>query len=211
MRKLNLAIKRCVDFLGSFLGLTILSPFLIVIAIIIKLTSRGTVFFCQERLGKNGKIFKIIKFRTMVMGAEKKGDGLFVYGTNDNRITGIGKILRKTSLDELPQLINVLKGDMSLVGPRPPVVYFPYDGYKSYPDWAKKRFEMRPGITGLAQVRTRTTAPWDERIKIDNEYVKKFNVWMDLVIILKTFAAVIGSKNIYPESKEQINNNKENN
>ena len=208
MRKMNLAIKRCVDFVGSLLGLVILSPLFLIIALIIKLTSKGTVFFLQDRLGRNGKTFKIIKFRTMVMGAEKKGDGLFVYGTNDNRITGIGKILRKTSLDEIPQLINVFKGDMSIVGPRPPVTYFPYKGYEGYPNWAKKRFQMRPGITGLAQIRTRTTAPWDERIVIDNEYVDKFSVLFDVKIILKTFSAVLGSKNIYPESKEQINNDK---
>lgn len=208
MRKMNLAVKRCADLLGSFVGLVILSPFLLIVAIIIKLTSKGSIFFLQERLGKDGKIFRIIKFRTMVMGAEKKGDGLFVYGTNDNRITSIGKILRKTSLDEIPQLINVFKGDMSIVGPRPPVTYFPYDGYENYPDWAKKRFQMRPGITGLAQVRTRTTAPWDERIVIDNEYVDKFNLLFDLKVIFRTFTAVLGSKNIYPESIEQINNDK---
>lgn len=208
MRQINLIIKRCADFLGSLIGLVILLPLLLIIALIIKLTSKGTVFFLQDRLGKGGKTFKIIKFRTMVMGAEKKGDGLFVYGTNDNRITAIGKILRKTSLDEIPQLINVFKGDMSIVGPRPPVTYFPYAGYENYPDWAKKRFQMRPGITGLAQIRTRTTAPWDERIVIDNEYVDKFNVLFDLKIIFKTFIAVLGSKNIYPESKEQINNDK---
>lgn len=206
MRKLNLAIKRIADFIGSLAGLTILSPFFLIISCIIKLTSKGTVFFLQDRLGRGGKPFKIIKFRTMVMNAEKQGDGLFVYGTTDNRITGIGRILRKTSLDEIPQLINVIKGDMSVVGPRPPVTYFPYEGYEGYPDWAKKRFEMRPGITGLAQVRTRTTAPWDERIKIDNEYVDKFSVLFDLKIIFQTFAAVLFSKNIYPESREQIQN-----
>ena len=208
MRKMNLAIKRCVDFLGSLIGLIILSPFLAITAILIKATSKGPVFFLQDRLGKDGKIFRIVKFRTMVEGAEKKGDGLFVYGTDDNRITRIGKILRKTSLDEIPQLINVLKGDMSIVGPRPPVTYFPYDGFEGYPDWAKKRFQMRPGITGLAQVKTRTTAPWDERIVIDNEYIEQFNVLLDLKIIFQTFAAVLGGKNIYPESKEQIDNEK---
>ena len=208
MRKMNLAIKRCVDFLGSLIGLIVLSPFLSITAILIKATSKGPVFFLQDRLGKDGKTFRIIKFRTMVEGAEKKGDGLFVYGTDDSRITGIGKILRKTSLDEIPQLINVVKGDMSIVGPRPPVTYFPYEGYEGYPDWAKKRFQMRPGITGLAQVKTRTTAPWDERIVIDNEYIEQFNVLLDLRIIFQTFAAVLGAKNIYPESKEQIDNEK---
>ena len=144
------------------------------------------------------------------MGAEKKGDGLFVYGTEDNRITAVGKILRKTSMDELPQLLNVLNGDMSIVGPRPPVTYHPYEGFEGYPEWAKKRFEMRPGITGLAQVRKRVTAPWDDRIVIDNEYVDNFNLLLDLKVILKTVTAVLGRKNIYPESKMQINNEKEN-
>lgn len=208
MHQINFLIKRCMDFLGSLIGIVILSPVILIIALIIKLTSKGTVFFLQDRLGKKGKIFKIIKFRTMVMGAEKTGDGLFVYGTNDSRITGIGKILRKTSLDEIPQLFNVLKGEMSIVGPRPPVTYFPYLGYENYPDWAKRRFLMRPGITGLAQIRTRTTAPWDERILIDNEYIDKFDILLDLKIIFKTFVAVLCGKNIYPESEEQIDNTK---
>lgn len=206
MRRINLFVKRCIDILGSLIGLVILSPLFLIIALIIKFTSKGTVFFLQERLGRRGRTFNIIKFRTMVMGAEKKGDGLFVYGTNDDRITSIGKILRKTSLDEIPQLINVLKGDMSIVGPRPPVTYFPYKGYDEYPNWAKKRFQMRPGITGLAQIKTRTTAPWDERIVIDNEYVDSFSILFDLKIICKTFVVVLVRKNIYPESKEQINN-----
>ncbi len=209
MRQLNLAVKRCADVLGSLIGLIVLSPLLLIIALAVRLTSKGTAFFLQDRLGRNGKPFKIIKFRTMVMGAEKKGDGLFVYGTNDSRITGIGKILRKMSLDEIPQLINVLKGDMSIVGPRPPVTYHPYKGYEGYPEWAKKRFAMRPGMTGLAQVRIRVTAPWDERIKLDNEYVDQFSILLDLKIILGTFPAVLGSKNIYPEFKEQIENKKQ--
>lgn len=209
MRKINLVIKRCMDFIGAVIGLIIFSPVFLIIAISIKVSSKGTVFFLQERIGKNGRIFKILKFRTMVMGAEKTGDGLFVFGTNDGRITKIGKILRKTSLDEIPQLINVIKGDMSFVGPRPPVTYFPYKGYENYPDWTKKRFVMRPGITGLAQIKTRTTAPWDDRIVIDNEYVDKFNLFFDLKILIKTFFVVLGGKNIYPDSKEQINNRKD--
>lgn len=209
MRSIQLLVKRGADCIVSLLFLLLLSPLFLCIAIIIKATSEGTVFFLQDRLGLNGKVFKIIKFRTMVMGAEKKGDGLFVYGSNDSRITGIGNLLRKTSLDELPQLVNVIKGDMSLVGPRPPVTYYPYDGYANYPDWAKKRFEMRPGITGLAQVRTRATVPWDDRIRIDNEYVDHFHLLLDLSILLQTVTAVLGHKNIYPESKTQIQNTKE--
>ncbi len=206
MKQVNLFLKRLFDFTGSMIGLLVLLPLFTVISLAIKFSSQGHVFFFQNRLGRNGHVFKIIKFRTMVEGAEKKGDGLFVYGTEDARITRIGKLLRKTSLDELPQLINVIKGDMSIVGPRPPVVYYPYDGYDGYPEWARKRFQMRPGITGLAQIRTRTTAPWDERILIDNEYIDRFNIFFDLRILFETFFAVLKSKNIYPESKEQINN-----
>lgn len=201
--------KRLLDVLLSAIALIVLSPVLLIIALLIKITSRGPVFFCQERLGKGGMVFKIIKFRTMVVNAEQIGDGLFVYGNNDKRITTIGKLLRKTSLDELPQLINVLLGNMSIIGPRPPVTYFPYNGFENYPEWAKKRFWVRPGITGLAQIKTRATAPWDKRIEIDNEYVDHISVWQDVKIFLGTFKAVLFRKNVYPESKEQIDNTKE--
>lgn len=202
-------VKRMLDILVSGIALIVLSPVLLIIALLIKVTSQGPVFFSQERLGKDGVTFRIIKFRTMVVNAEKIGDGLFVYGNNDKRITKIGKILRKTSLDELPQLFNVFIGSMSIIGPRPPVTYFPYKGFENYPAWAKKRFQVRPGITGLAQIKTRTTAPWDKRIEIDNEYVDLISIWQDVKIFFGTFAAVLFRKNVYPESKEQIDNTKE--
>jgi len=159
MKRINLCLKRIIDIIGSLVGLVILSPVFLVIALFIKMDSPGPVFFVQDRLGLRGRTFRIIKFRTMVVNAENIGDGLRVKSERDPRITKVGRILRATSLDELPQLINVLKGDMSLVGPRPPATYHPYDGYAKYPEWAKKRFEMRPGITGLAQVRLRNSAP----------------------------------------------------
>ena len=187
--------KRLLDFLLSGIALIVLSPVLLIMAVLIKISSRGPVFFCQERLGKDGKTFKIIKFRTMVVNAEKLGDGLFVYGDNDKRITKIGKFLRKTSLDELPQLFNVFMGSMSLIGPRPPVTYFP--------------FQVRPGISGLAQIKTRTAAPWDKRIEIDNEYVDHMSMWQDARILFGTISAVLFRQNVYPESKEQIDNTKE--
>ena len=140
-------IKRILDLVLSLMALIILMPLMIVIAILIKIDSKGSVFFLQERLGKNGKVFKIIKFRTMIVGAEKKG--LRISGENDNRITKIGNILRNTSIDEIPQLLNIIKGDMSLVGPRPPVTYFPYK-YNEYSDVQKKRFEVKPGITRIS-------------------------------------------------------------
>ncbi len=197
MRKLNLGIKRCIDIIGSILGLIILSPLLIVVSVLIKITAPGPIFFRQERLGYKVNVFKIIKFRTMVVNAEYMGSGLKVKDDSDDRITKIGHILRKTSFDEFPQLFNVLKGDMSLVGPRPPVTYHPYKGYEGYQERAKKRFDMRPGMTGLAQAKVRNSATWDERIVYDVEYVEKFNVFFDISILIQTVFTVLNSKNIY--------------
>lgn len=197
MRTLKLITKRTIDIVGSLIGLIILSPAFVIIGLCIKLTSEGPVFFRQERLGKNGKVFNIIKFRTMIVNAENLGEGLRVSTEDDPRITKVGKVLRATSLDELPQLINVVKGDMSLVGPRPPATYHPYDGYANYPEWAKKRFEMRPGITGLAQVNVRNSVSWNERIEVDNQYVDAFGIWLDAKIILRTFYRIVKPENVY--------------
>ncbi|KRG09600.1 sugar transferase [Lederbergia galactosidilytica] len=196
MRKFNLFIKRVIDFIGSLIGVVIISPILIFIALAIKLSSKGPVFFKQERLGKDGKIFKIIKFRTMIVNAEKIGSGLFVKTDSDNRITKIGKLLRATSLDELPQLLNVLFGEMSLVGPRPPVPQHPYN-YDEYSDFQRKRFEMKPGMTGLTQVTVRNSVSWEERIPIDVEYIERFNIWLDIKILLKTFQKLFKRESIY--------------
>ncbi len=196
-RELNLIGKRAIDLIGSLLGLVVLSPLLIVVAIWIKLDSKGPVFFYQERLGKNGETFNIIKFRTMVENAENIGSGLFTKSQDDPRITKSGSFLRKTSVDELPQLLNVLLGEMSLVGPRPPVTYFPYKGYISYPPWEKIRFTMRPGITGLAQVEVRKAKDWDERIKLDIEYVNNFNILLDFKILFHTVQKITHSEDVY--------------
>lgn len=202
MRGIQLCIKRFFDLFISLISLIILSPLFLIIAIVIKATSKGPVFFKQERLGKKGKTFKIIKFRTMIVNAEHIGDGLRVSSASDPRITKIGKILRATSLDELPNLINTLLGTMSLVGPRPPATYHPYDGYENYPEWAKKRFKMRPGITGLAQATVRNSATWDERIQIDNEYVEKFSLWLDIKVLFLTVKRVLKAEDIYGSSKK---------
>lgn len=200
MKAINLFIKRLIDFFGSLVGIIVISPILGIIALCIKVTSKGPVFFRQDRLGKNGRVFKILKFRTMVVNAEKIGDGLSIKSENDDRITKVGKVLRATSLDELPQLFNVILGQMSLVGPRPPVTYHPYDGYENYPNWAKKRFTMRPGVTGLTQVTVRNSVSWDERIKVDNQYVETFSIWYDIGILLKTVCRLFKSENIYMEA-----------
>lgn len=197
MKKFQLGIKRIMDIMGSLFGIVLLVPLLLLVYIAIKVTSRGPALFLQERLGTNGKTFRIIKFRTMVQNAENIGDGLSVKTSKDPRITPIGSFLRKTSLDELPQLFNILKGDMSIVGPRPPVTYYPYDGYERYPDWAKERFSMKPGLTGLAQVTVRNSVSWDERIRIDLQYIHDFSILLDLKIILKTVKRVLRPSSIY--------------
>lgn len=201
MRNMNLFIKRLFDFFGSFIGIIILSPFLITVAIAIKFTSKGPVFFKQKRVGKDGKIFNIIKFRTMVVNAEKMGTGLFVKTEEDNRITRVGKFLRATSLDELPQLFNVLVGQMSLVGPRPPVPHHPYK-YEDYSDTQLRRFRMKPGMTGLTQVTVRNSVSWDERIVVDVEYVDNFNILLDIKILFKTFMKLFKKESIYLENNE---------
>ena len=186
MKKCQLFFKRFADIFVCVIALCILWPVFLIISIAIKCNSKGPVFFLQERLGFKGKTFKILKFRTMVVNAEYIGDGLRVKSEKDNRITSVGRFLRATSLDELPQLFNVICGDMSLVGPRPPVTYHPYDGYNNYPDWAKIRFDMRPGITGLAQATVRNFATWDERIKIDVKYISGFSLWLDIKVLFLT-------------------------
>ncbi|WP_188656113.1 sugar transferase [Pontibacillus salipaludis] len=194
-------IKRLIDILGSIIGIILISPIIIIISILIKVSSSGPVFFRQRRLGKNGQVFKIIKFRTMIVDAEKKGDGLTVKNESDNRITNVGRFLRATSLDELPQLFNVIRGQMSLVGPRPPVTYFPYKGYENYPHWAKKRFMMNPGVTGLTQVTVRNSVSWNERIEVDNNYIDNFNVVLDIKILLRTIFKLFKNENIYMSKK----------
>lgn len=204
MVKVHLFFKRFFDFLLSLLGLIILSPFFIIIAIIIKCDSKGPVFFKQDRRTKNGKIFRMYKFRSMVVSAEQQGAGLFNY-KDDPRVTKVGRFMRNTSIDELPQLLNVLKGDLSLVGPRPCVSYELGD-YESLNKRYKKRFEMRAGITGLAQIKGRNENSWDEKVEFDNQYIelfKKQGLWLDIKILFGTVAKVFKSKNIYEEKSDE--------
>ncbi len=201
MNKFNKAVKRIFDFICSTLGLIILSPFLIIIAIRIKTDSDGPVFFRQIRVGEKNKEFEILKFRTMVVDAEKLGRQITV--GNDSRITKIGAFLRKYKLDELPQLINVFKGDMSLVGPRPEVPRY----VKLYNDKQKKVLQVKPGITDLASIRYRdenellgeaenpdefyinTIMP--DKLALNLEYIDRNNVFIDIYIILKTIIKCI--------------------
>lgn len=197
-------VKRIIDVLISVLGLVLLSPVFFIVAMAIKMDSMGPVIFKQKRLGRNGKIFEIYKFRSMCEGAEKGG----VYEKKgDSRVTKIGKIIRKTSIDEIPQFINILKGEMSLIGPRPPLTYHPWT-FEDYTDKQKKMFNVRPGVTGWAQVNGRKEVEWNRRIELNIEYVEKMSLAFDVSIFIKTISKVLGMKdnlNIYETVEEKIN------
>src|SRR3989344_5445053 len=174
--------KRIFDILGAIMGLIILTPLFVIVIILIKIDSPGSIFFKQERMGKNGRPFYPFKFRTMVEGAVHKGLG-YTVSNNDERITKIGALLRKYGIDELPQLINVLKGEMSIVGPRPTLRY----QVEKYNDFEKKRLLVLPGLAGLALIHGRNSLSWEERIKYDVWYVEHWSLWLDIKIIFKTF------------------------
>jgi undecaprenyl phosphate N,N'-diacetylbacillosamine 1-phosphate transferase len=190
--QLQLALKREIDILAALLGIIVTLPLLLAIAIGIKVSGPGPVFFRQDRVGFGSRIFKLIKFRTMIDGAALLGKGLAVE-KEDIRITPFGKFLRKTSLDELPQLFNVLKGDISLVGPRP--VLKEHLGY--YNDFHHRRHEMKPGITGLATINGRCSIPWSKRIEWDVKYVDTFSLSLDFKILWKTAWLVLQGENTY--------------
>lgn len=176
-------IKRAIDILGSFLGGLLISPILIIIAILIRIKLGSPIFFTQDRVGKDGKVFKIVKFRTMLEAYDKFGEPL----SDKERVTSFGNFLRSTSLDELPELINVLKGDMSLVGPRPLLVEY----IDLYSKEQFRRHEVRPGMTGLAQVNGRNNLNWDEKFKMDVEYVDNVNLLLDIKILFLTIFKVL--------------------
>ncbi|MCK4394308.1 sugar transferase [Candidatus Bipolaricaulota bacterium] len=184
--RLQLTLKRVLDILISFIGLVLLSIPFAIIATAIKLDSKGPVFFRQERIGLNGRIFKTWKFRTMVAGAVNQGLGYNV-AKRDSRITRVGRVLREWGLDELPQLINVLKGEMSIVGPRPTLEY----QVERYDDFQRRRLLVKPGITGWALIHGRNLLTWEERIKYDVWYVDHRSIWLDLWIMLKTIWVVL--------------------
>ena len=179
--------KRSLDLLLSLAALLVLSPLIVIVALIVKLGSKGPIFFTQERPGKDMKIFKVYKFRTMVQDAVKyQKVGVEVTG-NDSRITPFGKFLRRYKIDELAQLINILKGDMSIVGPRPTLP----DYIDQYEEWELKRFYVRPGLTGLAQINGNIYLQRQEKSMYDIKYVEKISFLNDMKIILKTVAIVI--------------------
>ena len=175
--------KRVIGFVISLIALIVLSPVILIVGILVYIKLGSPIIFKQERPGKDGKIFKMYKFRTMLDSCNKFGEAL----PDEERLTKFGKILRSTSLDELPELINVIKGDMSLVGPRPLLVEY----LELYSDEQKKRHNVRPGITGWAQVNGNIYLPWEKRLLLDSEYVDRISFMFDLRILVKTVAIVL--------------------
>ena len=208
-RKIELALKRAVDILGAVVGLVLFSPIMLVISLAIKLTSPGPVIFTQNRFGKKGVRFPFYKFRSMYWNVDDQIHQEYVTSLikgehekinqgdeekplykikSDPRVTRVGKIIRKASIDELPQFFNVLKGEMSLVGPRPPI---PYEVEKYEPWHLRRILEVKPGITGLWQVDGRSKTSFDDMVRLDLRYVQSWSLWLDIKILLKTIRAVV--------------------
>lgn len=197
-----LILKRIIDIIGSIIGIVLVSPVLLVTAVLIKLESKGRIFFSQTRVGLHGKEFKIYKFRSMVDGAEalrksiehkNEMSGPMFKVRGDPRITKIGRFIRKTSIDELPQLINVLKGEMSLVGPRPSLP----SEVEKFESWMLKRLEVKPGLTCYWQVSGRNNICFEDWMKLDIDYVNNRNMQLDIKLIFKTIILLFGDKNAY--------------
>lgn len=183
--------KRFFDIVFSLLFLILLFPVYLITAIAVKLDSKGPVFYRQERLGKDGKVFYMYKFRSMCVGAEQTGTGVYS-GKDDSRVTRVGRILRSTSIDELPQAWNILKGDMSFIGPRPPLTYHPWP-VEEYSEEQWGMFRVRPGITGWAQIHGRKDVEWNLRIRLNNWYIDHLSLGLDVKIIFKTFFKVLSN------------------
>jgi len=199
---LNRALKRALDIVGSLIGLILAAPLLALLAVAIKLDSRGPVFFIQERMGENARCFWMVKLRTMVDGAEEMLPELASLESlpspvfklrDDPRVTRVGRFLRRTSLDELPQLWNVLKGEMSLVGPRPEETRV----VRLYNDWHRQRLAVKPGLTGPMQVNGRADLGLNERVRLELEYIRNCSTWKDLCILARTVVAVVSGRGAY--------------
>lgn len=210
MKYFNLGIKRAFDILSSGILIVLLTPLWILISIAIKLDSEGPVFFKQGRRTKDGRVFQMLKFRSMVVNAEHMGTGLFNY-ENDPRVTKVGRKLRDSSLDELPQLFNIFMGDMSVVGPRPCVTYELGD-FDTLNRKYKKRFQVKAGLTGLAQIKGRNDISWDEKVTYDNEYVDMFNrigFLADIQIGIESMFQAFRHEKIYEKKMDASMNDEE--
>lgn len=191
-RRIQLTLKRTLDIVISFTVLTLLLPLIGLIALAIRLDDGGPVLYVQDRMSKDGKVFRCYKFRTMVMGAENEGLGLEV-SRGDPRITRVGQFLRRWTLDEIPQLFNVLKGDMSIVGPRPTVP----SQVARYTPWQRHRLDVKPGMAGWAWIHGRNNPPWAKRIELDIWYVDHWSLWLDFYILFKAFLMLFRREGLY--------------
>jgi lipopolysaccharide/colanic/teichoic acid biosynthesis glycosyltransferase len=191
-------VRRALDILLAGLALAVTSPVLAAAAVAIRLESRGPVIYRQRRVGRHGEPFELWKLRTMVSGAEAMGHGIYVL-EGDARITRVGRLLRRLSLDELPNLVNVLKGDMAIVGPRPTI----QEQVDRYTDRQRRRLEVKPGITGWAQINGRSSLPWPERIELDVWYVDNRSMWLDLRILARTARMLATGHGLYSEDPKQ--------
>ena len=210
MYYINLFFKRLFDILSTLIVIILLIPIWIIIPIAIKCDSKGPVFFKQERRTKKGKVFKMLKFRSMVVNAESIGTGLFNY-KNDPRVTKVGRFLRNTSIDELPQLFNIFVGQMSVVGPRP-CVKNELGDFDTLNKKYKKRFQMKAGLTGLAQTKGRNDIEWDKKVELDNEYIdkfKKYGVFYDIKILFMSVIKVFKKENIYENKVDGVSDDVE--
>lgn len=187
-------MPRAVDIVISVVALVVLSPVLAIAAVAIALGSRGPAIYRQRRVGKGGEVFELLKLRTMVQGSDPVGVGIAI-ARDDPRVTRTGRFLRRTSLDEIPNLFNVLRGEMAIVGPRPTIPA----QVVSYTPHQRRRHEVRPGLTGWAQVQGRAGIPWEERIELDVEYVERRSAWLDLRILLKTVWLLVTGHGLAPD------------
>lgn len=194
-------IKHILDKIFGVILLILLSPILAIIAIAIKIDSNGPVIFKQKRLGKNGNIFEIYKFRTMYVDAPdlRNEDGSTFNSDNDPRVTKVGNLLRKTSLDELTQIFNILKGEMSFIGPRPDLP----DHYDLYTEFDKKKLLVRPGVTGYAQANGRNNIEWKKRIEMDIFYIENYSLFLDIKILFKTVFSVLKSEGVNKQISQE--------
>lgn len=207
-KSVYLCIKRFLDIVLSAAGLLVLALPMLIVAVLIKLDSNGPVLFRQKRLGLNGQVFDMYKFRSMIVDAEHTGSGVYS-GKGDARVTKLGRILRATSIDELPQLVNILRGEMSFVGPRPPLTYHPWP-IESYTEEQLRMFEVRPGITGWAQVNGRKGVMWPKRIEMNVWYVDHVSASLDLKILFLTVIKVLSNAD-NENSGATVNSGKQNN
>ena len=191
-------MSRALDLAIAAVALVLSAPVLALAALAIKLESRGPVFYRQRRVGKDGRPFELWKLRTMVRGAESAGAGIYVL-EGDPRITRVGRLLRRYSLDELPNLVNVLRGELAIVGPRPTV----QEQVDRYTERQRRRLEVKPGITGWAQINGRTSLPWPERIELDVWYVEHRSLWLDVRILAKTARMLATGHGLYSEDLRQ--------